>query len=177
MTPEPYTCDLDQDTETILKMYLFENVLNVKDIRNNIVQGKWNCAAIKPSLILDKFQVAVAANRAVVAEKTQTMVTRTPYAEILYNLSLTKNISQSLSKFGIEKGNNLLVCFLVKPGKDDCEEIVNQIDGDMCQISDLHKFTDMEDLKTAYKLSNLTEDVDLLDLIVSRMVTKNFVSY
>ncbi|CAG4992332.1 unnamed protein product [Colias eurytheme] len=60
---------LDSDTKTNLKIYLFKNVQNVDIIRNNIVKGVWNCAAIKPSLVVDPLQIAVAANRAVVAEK------------------------------------------------------------------------------------------------------------
>lgn len=177
MTPEPYTVKLDPDTKTTLKIYLFRNVQNTELIRNNIIQGVWDCAVIKPALILDPFQVAVAANRAVVSEKLNTMVTRTVFAEILYNLSLTKNISKSLSKFGIEKDTDLLVCFLVTEEKDACEEILPQIEGELCPTSDLNELTSMKDVKIIYKLNNLKCDEGLLDVVVSRMVTKNFVSH
>ncbi|XP_045497806.1 EKC/KEOPS complex subunit Tprkb-like [Colias croceus] len=167
---------LDPDTKTKLKMCLFKNVQNVYIIRNNIVKGVWNCTAIKPSLVVDPLQIAVAANRAVVAEKAGNMVTRTVYGEILYNLSLSKNISQSLSKFGVEKDNVLLMCFLVNE-KDESENIISQIQGELCPISDLHKFTNMKEVKSVYKLNTIKSDFDLLDIIVSRMVTKNFVTY
>ncbi|KAI8435486.1 hypothetical protein MSG28_003783 [Choristoneura fumiferana] len=179
MTSESYTCELDPDTKSFLKIYLFKDVQNVEAIRNNIIQGVWSCAVIKPSLILDPFQVAVAANRAAVAAKLGAMITRTVYAEILYNLSLSKNISQSLSKFGIEKEQNLLVCFITTAEKDASSEIIPLIEGKLCPISEISQYTDIKDLKTTYKLNkiNCASNVDLLDVVVSRMVTKNFVSH
>lgn len=177
MTPEPYTCDLDPETATSLRIYLFKNVQNIETIRSNILKGVWNCAIIKPRLIIDPFQVAVAANRAVLALKQNCMVTRTVYAEILFNLSLSKNISQSLSKFGIEKDQELLVCFLVTPDSDHSVDILPQIEGDLCPISELSSFTQEQDVKQAYKLNNYKCKDSLLDVVVSRMVTKSFVSH
>lgn len=181
MSVEPYNCDLDPDTNARLKVYLFKDVKNVEDIRQNVIKGVWKCSAIKPSLIMDIFQVAVAANRAVLSEKSKTMVTKTVYSEILYNLSLTKNITLSLSKFGIEKDDSLLVCFIINSDSDDAAsaDIVSQILGEQCPLSSLCSFTNMKDVKTVYKLNGLNSNshTDLLDVIVSKMVTKNFVNH
>ncbi|CAB3223507.1 unnamed protein product [Arctia plantaginis] len=177
MTAEPYTVQLDAETKATLKMYLFRDVQNVNSVRKNVVNGTWSCAVIKPSLILDPFQVAVAANKAAVAEKLNTMVTRTVFAELLYNLSITKNITQSLSMFGIDKNKNLLVCFIATEEKDPSSEIVPQIRGKLCLMSELKDLTNMENLKSAYQLEGLATDDDLLNVIVSRMVTKQFISY
>lgn len=177
MDSQAYSSELDPETNTILQMYLFKNVRNVETIRNNIVKGVWNCAVIKPSLILHPLQVCVAANKAVVSQKYNTMVTRTVFAEILFNLSLTKNISQSLGKFGIEKDSNLLVCFLVTPDNNESKEVIQQIEGELCPISELSQFTNVKDVKTVYKLNNVKGDMDLLDIIVSRMATKSIVTH
>ncbi|XP_023945846.1 EKC/KEOPS complex subunit Tprkb-like [Bicyclus anynana] len=174
---EPYTCNLDPDTKTRLEVYLYKDVKNVENIRQNIINGSWKCSVIKPSLIVNMFQVAVAANRAVLAEKSQTMITKTVYSELLYNLSLTKNISQSLSKFGIEKDDSILVCFLIDGNNDVSQEILKEIDGEQCPISSLNSFTNMKDVKSTYKLNNLKSEVCLLDIIVSKMVTKSFVNH
>ena len=177
MAREPYVVDLDPDTKTKLKMYLFQNVQNVELIRNNIVQGVWSCAAVKPQLIVEPFQVAVAANRAVLSQKQNTMVTRTVFSEILYNLSISKNITQSLSKFGIEKDTQLLICFLVTEESDASKEILPHIEGELLPMSDLKEFTCKKTLNNAYKLNNIPSDQDLIDVIVSRMATKSFVTH
>ncbi|CAH0701505.1 unnamed protein product [Spodoptera exigua] len=177
MTPEPYIVDLDPDTKTTLKMYLIENVRNSEVIRNNIIHGVWKCAAIKPELIIEPFQVAVAANKAVLSEKYNTMVTRTVFSEILYNLSITKNITQSLSRFGIEKDTNLLLCFLVTEDSDTSSEILLQIEGEFIPMNDLKRFTSAKNLNNQYKLNTLEKSQELADIIISRMVTKSFVTH
>lgn len=177
MTSESYSCELDPETGTILTIYLFKNVQNVETIRSNIIKGCWNCAIIKPSLILDPFQVVVAANRAILSQKHNSMLTRTVYSEILFNLSLSKNISQSLSKFGIENDQELLVCFLVTPESDNSAGIISLIEGELCPISELSSFTREQDVKQVYKLNNFKCNDSLLDVVVSRMVTKSFVPH
>lgn len=175
---KPYTCELDGETNTTLKMYLVKNVKNLETLKSKVIEGVWMCGVVNAELVVDPLQVAVAANAAVVALHRGTMLTRTVYGEILYNLSLTKNISQSLSKFGINKGRELLLCFLVTPDKDSSEDVIPQIEGDLCPMAELSTVTNMKEIKTAYKLNNFKgTNTSLLDIIVSRMVTKNIVSH
>ncbi|KAG7303146.1 hypothetical protein JYU34_013178 [Plutella xylostella] len=178
MAIEPYICPLDPETGSHLKLYLFKDVENVEEIRSNIVSGAWDCAAINPRLVLAPLQVATAAGRAALAARRGALVTRSPAAELLFNLSLSKNISQSLSKFGLGTSGELLVGFIVH-SEDRSEAILPQIKGEMVPIEQLRTFTDMKELKTVYKLKSLGEksDEDLLDVIISRMVTKNFISH
>ncbi|KAL0840812.1 hypothetical protein ABMA28_014622 [Loxostege sticticalis] len=174
-----YQCELDPETGTTLQVHLYKDVKNVEDVRKNILNGSWKCVIIKPALILDPLQIAVAANRAVLSEKRNTMTTRNVYTEILYNLSLTKNISQSLSKFGIEKDTDMLVCFL-KKSEDYSSEILSKIEGEACPVSSLIEFRDLRKIKNVYKFNGIKCDVDLqemLNIIMSRMVTKNIISY
>ncbi|CAG9786423.1 unnamed protein product [Diatraea saccharalis] len=174
---DEFACELDVITKTTLQVYFLRNVKNTEEIKNNIIAGTWKCAVIKANLILDPFLIAVAANRAVVSEKLNTLVTRTVYTEILYNLSLTKNITQSLCRFGIENNSDLLVCFLKTSDMDCGKEILSKIDGDICPLSNLKDVVDKIKIKSLYKLNDLKHDIDLVDIIVSRMVTKTFVSH
>lgn len=174
MSLEPYMCYLD--SHILLKLYLYKNVRNIEEIKNNIVKKKWNCAAINPSLILDVLQVAVAANRATISAKANTLITKSVFSEILFNLSLSTNISQSLTKFGITKDNNLLLCFFIQD-KDESGDVIKQINGEPCPISDLCMFSNLKDIKSIYKLNNVACDVDLLDIIVSRIATKGIISF
>ncbi|CAH0398119.1 unnamed protein product [Chilo suppressalis] len=171
-----FVCELDALTKATLQVYFLRNVKNVEEIRTNIITAAWKCAVIKASVILDPFQIAVAANRAVVSEQHKALVTRTVFAEILFNLSLSKNISQSLSKFGIENNHDLLVCFIKTPFTDCAEEILSKINGDICPLSELKDVTDIKQIKTLYNLHDIKCELDLLDIIVSKMVTKSFVS-
>ncbi|VVC95480.1 EKC/KEOPS complex subunit Tprkb-like [Leptidea sinapis] len=177
MSDYQYTSYLDPELKTSLKIFLFKNVNNVDDIRKNIIGGVWKCAAIKPSLVLDPFQVIVAANRAAIAEKFGNMITKTVHSEIIYNLSISKNISQSLKKFGIDQDESLLLCFLSTDDDNEFESVVKQVDGEQCPLTELSRYTDIKQVKDVYKLGSVGKDTDLLDIIVSRIVTKNFVTF
>lgn len=175
-----YKCELDPETETTLHIYLYKDVRNVGEIRKNILSGLWKCVMIKPALIMDPLQVAIAANRAVISEKRNTMATRNVFTEILYNLSLTKNIGKSLSKFGIENDTDLLVCFLITPGNDNSNEILAKIKGKPSQIQNLQNLRDLYKIKSVYKFNDLKCDVSLremLQVIISRMASKDIISY
>lgn len=129
---------------------------------------------------MDPLQVAIAANRAVISEKRNTMATRNVFTEILYNLSLTKNIGKSLSKFGIENDTDLLVCFLITPGNDNSNEILAKIKGKPSQIRNLQNLRDLYKIKSVYKFNDLKCDVSLremLQVIISRMASKDIISY
>ena len=52
-----------------------------------------------------KRQIRVAAAKALASEKAGRMTTRSVSAETVYNLSSTKNIRESLLKFGIDDGD------------------------------------------------------------------------
>lgn len=175
-TIKPYVCELDSDTNTTLKIYFLKNVQNVETLRSKVIEGTWKCGVVNAELMMDPLQVAVAANAAVVAQSRGMMQTRTVYGELLYNLSPSKNISQSLSKFGINKQKDLLLCFLVTPGTDESEYVISQIEGDLHPVTELGTVSNLIKIKNAYKLNNF-KGVSLLDIIVSRMVTKSFVVY
>lgn len=171
-----YSCPLDRESGWSLRVHLFRRVVSVPAA----VRGR--CAVVRASLVLAPLQLCVAANRAAVAAHRDSLLTNTVYTELLYNLSLSKNISQSLTKFGIQTAENddLLVCFLLKDTvKDDSAEVLSQIEGAACDIEELPQCVNMPDLLTTYKLNsvNIKDNDHLLDLIISRIATKSFISH
>lgn len=173
MQLEPFVCNLDPITKTTLKMYLFENVQNMDEVYTNILKGNWKCAVMNPSLILNPLQVATAVNKAVVAQHQNTMITKTVYTECIFNLAVGTSISSSLSTFGIQSSNkDILICFLVNPEEDDSKDILDKIDGNVCPISDLNKFSNIKEIKNVYKLKDLKCDDFLLKLILTKIATK-----
>ncbi|CAG9863897.1 unnamed protein product [Phyllotreta striolata] len=167
--------DLDPETNTKLSIKLFTQVKNAKEIKEQLIQGEFKCSMIKPSLILDPFQIAVAANKALLNEK---LTTKTVYTEILFNLSPTKNISKSLQTFGIdEKDDALLVVTLCKDTENEEADFLKQIDAVEAPIEKLSDYTDINLIKKIYKINDKESSVTpILDSIVSRIATKDFLS-
>ncbi|KAK4874462.1 hypothetical protein RN001_013822 [Aquatica leii] len=170
-----YSQELDNNSNRTIKLKLYQNVENVPTLRQQIMNRKLNCCIIKPSLVFHPFQVVVAANKAVVADK---ITTKTIYTEILFNLSLSKNITQSLQKYGIEDGESELLVAVID--KNDCsstlEDVCSHINGDEIDISQLSELRNMTEIQKAYKLSDVeSKDDYILNSIVTKIASKDFI--
>lgn len=174
-----YTEPLDSETEMFCTLYLFANVQNSDEIHKKLVKGELCCSVIKAALIADPFHVLVAANKAAINAKSNQLITKSVYTEILFNLSVSKNISHSLTEFGINNNDkNMLIVLIHK--KDDeksmSEVLADAIKGENVSISRLPEFTDFELIKKVYKIDkNELAVSNLTNSIVSRISCKDFV--
>lgn len=168
--------DLDFSTKAQLKIKLYQKVKNVKKLKHKLVKGELKCCIIKPSLIYDPFQIIVAANKALTAEK---LTTKTIFTEILFNLSISKHISKSLQTFSVDvEDENLLVVTLADSDGCKDESVYDIIDGEEIELTNLRNFSDVDEIKKVYKISDTeTLSVPFVDSIVSRIATKDFLSH
>lgn len=173
-----YKIELDSDCHKSLSLFLLKDVQNAAEIKELVVKGTLNCCVVKPCLIVHPFQIVVAANKAVVSKMQDKMTTRTLSTEILYNLSLSRNITQSLIKFGIgESDKTMLVSIIEESGENNTDIILSHFKGVVCPIEDLPKFSDEVLIKKTYKVTDAELAVSsLTDSIVTRIVTRDFAS-
>ena len=88
-------------TKTQLTIGFVKSVENAKEVRKSLMSGGLpDTLLVKSSLIPSPLVVAVAANKADLARKRGNMKTRSVQTETLYNLSSSKNITESLKNFG-----------------------------------------------------------------------------
>lgn len=173
---EHYSLHLDELTGKQLNVYLYQNVQNIEDIHNKLLNKELPCCIIKANLVLDPFQIAVAANKAVLNFKYKQMVTKNLFTEVIYCLSTSRNISQSLSTFGISSDtkNILVVTICDEQEKESTEKIIfDCIKGSRIPISKLSNFTDFDLIEKHYKIDeDELKMSSVLDSIVSRVSDK-----
>ncbi|XP_076162691.1 EKC/KEOPS complex subunit TPRKB [Ptiloglossa arizonensis] len=176
---DDYTVPLDPETEMFCTLYLFANVQNSDEIYKKIVNGEICCSIIKAALIVDSFHVLVAANKAAVNAKMNQLITKNLHTEVLFNLSISKNISRSLMEFGInDTDKNILIVQIHKiNNKEPMSEILRKnIKGEKVSISELPQFSDLELIKKTYKIDKEEQTVsNLTNSIVSRISCKDFI--
>ncbi|XP_045477597.1 EKC/KEOPS complex subunit TPRKB-like [Harmonia axyridis] len=161
--------DLDPSTNSKIYMHLYKNVKNAEDIVKKLIEGKLKCSAIKPSLIVDPFQVVVAANKASTAKEFKT---KTVYSEILFNLSISKNITASLKTFGASDGDKDLLIVLINK-INEAAETIDFINGEEVNVNRISELTDVSLVKKNYKIGEEEfQNNDLLDSVVSRIAIK-----
>ncbi|XP_043092543.1 EKC/KEOPS complex subunit TPRKB [Puntigrus tetrazona] len=170
------TQDLELFPEYTVTQLLFKDVKNATELRKMAVNGEIKGALINPSMVVDAFQILVAANKAVHLHKNGKMKTRSLYSEIIFNLSPTNNISEAFKRFGISDGDSAVHVVLVH-GKDetlDVDGIVSKVDGQQIAVDRVSGLTDVAKIKKLYKVAPQEEKCgSLLDAVVCRMATKD----
>lgn len=131
---------------------------------------------IKRKLIIDPFQIVVAANNAVMCSQHNTMKTKCLATEILFNLSMSKKISQALNETSAQDDDDDMIVAIISkfPYVPEMKIFYEKcITG--CE-DDLSKLTEINDetfIKSFYKIGEVeSECSSLLDSIVTRIACK-----
>mmetsp|Transcript_21609 Transcript_21609/g.30203 ORF Transcript_21609/g.30203 Transcript_21609/m.30203 type:complete len:179 (+) Transcript_21609:48-584(+) len=163
-----------------LHLILYKNVKNAKDLRALLLQGKEEVGFINAELILDEFQVLVAANKAIHYQKLGQMITKNIHAELVYNLSPNTNISSSLKQFGIGDSTHILLVALFDASEDKIAHIKSLVQGEEVELNEQSQLPfgstfHAQHAKKAYQLTN--EEVNsphtLLPTLVNLIAIKD----
>ncbi|XP_014678678.1 PREDICTED: EKC/KEOPS complex subunit Tprkb-like [Priapulus caudatus] len=166
---------LEQFDGESVALSLFSDVKNSREIRQSIVEGNVEAGVLTAALVLAPLQVLAATVKAVHAQKNGRLRTRNVNSEIVYNMSASRSIMDSFSKFGIQDDDEAIV--VVTLG-DSCAQIETLINGTAVPLSGISEFTDTDRIKKVYKIKDAELSAgSLLDAVVSRIASKEFVSY
>lgn len=155
----------------------FTNVKNIKLLKKNMISifKDKSPVLINAKLIVDPFQIVVAANNAYLASENN-MKTNSYATEILYNLSSSNKISKSLKDVSANDNDDKMVVAIVSKFNNVPEmKIFHEkcIIGCENDFSELTETNDEDFIKSYYKISELeSENSSLLGSIVSRIACK-----
>uniref|UniRef100_A0A0K0D4C2 EKC/KEOPS complex subunit cgi121 n=1 Tax=Angiostrongylus cantonensis TaxID=6313 RepID=A0A0K0D4C2_ANGCA len=127
--------------------------------------------------VLQLFVVLAAANRAVHQAAHNRLATRSLSAELVYSLSPTRNISDSLVTFGIaDTSKNVLVCIFDDKDGSVMKKLAKQIDGKPEALDKLSSIMDFGLIQKVYQLRDSFNEDTISDHVLSRIVAKDFIS-
>lgn len=165
---ENYTTPLDNLTGKFMSLYLFADVENTPEIRKKLLSGAIECCVVKASMVVDPFQISVAANKAALRQHRCQLTTRSVFTEILYVMSSSSNISLSLSKFGIHDSDTNIIFVSIHDESDNENlerEITELVKGRPLPLSKLRDFMDEPLVKKTYKIDD--EELGVSSLLYS----------
>lgn len=156
----------------------FTNVKNIKFLKENLnlIYQEKSPVLISRALIVDPFQILVAVNNALLSSKNSTMITKSLATEILFNLSSTKNITQSLKEVGANDTDEDVIVAIISKFSNVAEMNIfyeNCINGLKADISQLTENIDEKYIMSYYKIKQIEIDnSNLLDSVVTRIACK-----
>ncbi|KAJ1361717.1 hypothetical protein KIN20_021042 [Parelaphostrongylus tenuis] len=173
LQPDPY----DVTQRRALRICLFTDVKNAHELRNKLRSGEIDAAMIRAELVLQLFVVLAAANRAVHQAAHNRLATRSLSAELVYSLSPTRNISDSLVTFGIaDTSKNVLVCIFDDKDGSMMKKLAKLIEGKPETLDKLSSIMDFGLIKKVYQIRDSFNEDAISDHILSRIIAKDFIS-
>ncbi|XP_062585686.1 EKC/KEOPS complex subunit TPRKB-like [Saccostrea cucullata] len=176
MAAEVIPCGLYPDCS--MTLMLFSDVENATEIRKSVMSGEFEAALLKTSMILEPFQVIVAANRAIHLQRVNKMMTKNVHSEVLFSLSPSKNISDSFRKFGVaDSETSIFVVIVNDTDGATCQAVRNKVKGQITDINEVGKYSDLPTIKKVYKISDTELSAsNPVEAIVSRIASKDIVT-
>ncbi|GLI69977.1 hypothetical protein VaNZ11_014629, partial [Volvox africanus] len=137
-----------------LTLALFKDCTNAKDVRATIRDSSMaEFAYINAAVVIDPFLVHLAGYRALTAESSGRLNTKSLHTELIYNISGTKHVAESLKRFGITDE-----CKSILVARFDCkhEELAalkSRIQGEEVPLTNLAALADVDLIDKYYKLT------------------------
>ena len=172
------TFKLDLYPEYTATVGLFVDVKNTPEIRSSLLSGKLNCALLNTEIIADVFSLLQACNKAVYSDTNKTMKTRNLHTEILFNLSPSNSIKESLTNFGASDSQTNLIGVCLRKHDDvtdGMETLLKMVDGATTKpLCDIEKYNDVDRIAKLYKVGKEELSIgSLADAVVLRVATKD----
>lgn len=158
-----------------ISVTLFSEVSNITELREMLIQGKLTAAFVNATMVPDVLAVLLACNKAVHLSVCGKLKTRSVYSEVVFNLSPTRDITESLKTFGLsDEYPTVLVVVINKNGTNNMANVVPLIKGQQVALTELQSIMDEHKIKKVYKIPDIELSCgSLTDAVVTRIATKD----
>nr|ACO11584.1 TP53RK-binding protein [Caligus rogercresseyi] len=170
--------DLNQSGQLQCTLALWKDVQNAPELKKRILsQDIRDVCFINPSLLLDPFCVVVAAKKASEAQLREAMITKSIMTEILFNLSPSKNIRDSLEVYGIRDDSKTLMGLIYLDKNSEAGRLDSLgVKGTRVPLEELESMCDESVIRKKYKASpDITDRASLIKFVTSKIAAKQFI--
>ncbi|TMW57254.1 hypothetical protein Poli38472_003179 [Pythium oligandrum] len=155
----------------------YKNVQNSASLRGAVQTLDVEVALMNARLIVHAFQIHTAAARAFLCDQTNKLTTKTLHAELVFNLSGTRNVAESFRRFGISESCDQVILCVIDANEATLEAVSQVVQGTLTPLPELGNHLEPSDItliKKYYKIQDLElSSSSLLDAITSRIATKS----
>ncbi|KAJ0392721.1 hypothetical protein P43SY_011976 [Pythium insidiosum] len=159
----------------------FKDVKNSAALRQAVLNQEINFALINARMVVDLFAVHAAAARALLCDQDNKLITKTLNAELVFNLSGSRNVAESFRRFGLtDECDQILVC-VFDADEDAISKALALVDGTLIDTPSLKEAlgphlapNDVAMIRKYYKIQDTELQTSTLsDAVTSRIATKS----
>ncbi|CAJ1954973.1 unnamed protein product [Sphenostylis stenocarpa] len=161
---------------TTLSLALYTDVSNSKELLESMQTGTLEpeVAFLNALLIPNIFPVLAAAHKTLVAKSRDSLTTRTPHSELVYNYSGSKHITESLKRCGISDSTTYILAARFDATPDEIKAIEKLINGKEIDLEELEGRANQSQIQKHYKISASELGVSsLADAIACRIAAQS----
>ncbi|KAF4322379.1 hypothetical protein BBO99_00002981 [Phytophthora kernoviae] len=155
----------------------YTDVKNSPALTQSLMDKKFDVALLNAQLLVGPFQIHAAASRALLCDASDRLTTRSLHAELVFNMSGSRNVSESFRRFGVNDNCVSLVICVFDADEPTVKDVEALIEGTQLPFSELGSHVseqDVKQIKKFYKIQDqeLTQS-SLVDAIACRIATKS----
>lgn len=135
-----------------LTLALFRDVTNAKEIRASINEEP-EAAFLNASLLVDPFIIHQAGHKALASQAAGSLTTKKLHTELIYNVSGTKHVAESLKRFGVTDDSTAVLAARFDCTPPELEVLTSRVKGTQVPLSDLGSLADVAQVDKLYKIT------------------------
>ncbi|KAL4440542.1 hypothetical protein ABPG75_003543 [Micractinium tetrahymenae] len=149
---EQWQLDLPGHTLTVA---LFKDVTNASSLREQVMAGSLEpeCALVNAALVPDALVLRAAAQKALAAQQRGALRCKTAHAELVFNLSGSKHIGETLQRYGINPECKHLLAARFDATPAEAAALRGLVAGTPAPLSELPQLADEGLLKKYLKVT------------------------
>ncbi|CAL1283556.1 unnamed protein product [Larinioides sclopetarius] len=153
-----------------VSVFLYEKIENMTEIKQLLMKGELKAAVVNPELVYNLDVLLFASHKSLYSLKYSQLKTKTIFTELLYNLSPTRSIRDSLTMFGAQDdGTNALFIVFGREDGESANSLKSCIKGSLAPTDSLVNLRNLSKIKKVYKIS---DEIDSEEAIYNYLVTK-----
>ncbi|RLN98963.1 hypothetical protein BBJ28_00000946 [Nothophytophthora sp. Chile5] len=162
----------------------YTDVKNSAELRQGLLDKKFDVALLNAQLVcmlsfdlVAPFQIHAAASRALLCDASGRLTTRSLHAELVFNLSGSRNVSESFRRFGINDACTSVVLCVFDADEATLKEMETLVEGSLLPFSEVGTHLRPEDVKLIKKFYKIQDQEltcsSLVDAVTCRIATKS----
>ncbi|KAI8465262.1 MAG: kinase binding protein CGI-121-domain-containing protein [Monoraphidium minutum] len=141
--------------DSTLSVLLFRDVKNSKELRQKVIAAEVEpeFAFINAAAVLALLPLQLAAHKALAFQRRGKLVTKTLHSELVFNLSGSRHIGESLKRFGVQEDTAALLVARYDATPQDLEYVRGLVVGREVPLTELGEVADAGAAAKVFKVA------------------------